>query len=246
MASKSKNRRLEESLETQKNPLKKLRGLQNGRQFVVIGCGRFGKSVALQLMEMGADVLIIDEKEEIVQQLSTKVTLSVQADATDEEVLSTLGLRNFDTAIVAIGNNMQASILVTLLLKEMGIRLIVAKASNEHHSRVLYKIGANQVVFPDKETGTKLAQNLLSSNVLEFLELTPEYVIVEILPLKEWYNHDLIELNLRACYGLNIIAINRNGNINIVLSPSEIIKEEDRLIVIGHHKQILQFEKSTL
>ncbi|MCK5762807.1 MAG: TrkA family potassium uptake protein, partial [Clostridiales bacterium] len=173
------------------------------KQYVIIGCGRFGTSVANKLTELGSEVMVIDKNEDIIQQLSDTLTYAVQADPTDENTLKSLGIRNFDVAIVAIGEDIQASILVTLMIKELGVKQIIAKAQNDLHAKVLYRIGADRVVFPEREMGIRVAKNLISENVLDFIELAPEYSIVEVIALEEWIGKSLKELNVRARHGIN-------------------------------------------
>lgn len=212
------------------------------KQFVVIGCGRFGTSIALKLMSMGADVLVVDRNEDIIQGLSGKVTHAVQTDATDEGAIRSLGIRNFDTAIVCIGEDIQSSILVTMLVKELGIRFIVAKAQSETHAKVLYKIGADRVVFAEREMGIRVAKSLMSSNVLDFIELAPEYSVVEIAPLADWVGKTLVALEIRARYGINVMAIKRGMSINITVAADDLIRSGDILVVIGHNDDIAKLE----
>lgn len=213
------------------------------KQFVVIGCGRFGQSVAIKLAEMGSEVMVVDDNEEIIQSISDKVTYAVQADATDENAIKALGIRNFDVAIVTIGSDIQSSILVTLLVKEMGIKHIVAKAQNAAHAKVLYKIGANRVVFPEKEMGIKVAKGLLSSNVLELIDLAPEYSILEIRMSEEWIGKSLVEINMRREYSISVIAIRRGDDIDINVEPDRVLLKDDILVVIGHNKDLQRLEK---
>lgn len=213
------------------------------KQFVVIGCGRFGQSVAIKLAEMGSEVMVVDENEEIIQSISDKVTYAVQADATDENAIKALGIRNFDVAIVTIGSDIQSSILVTLLVKEMGIKHIIAKAQNAAHAKVLYKIGANRVVFPEKEMGIKVAKGLLSSNVLELIDLAPEYSILEIKMSAEWIGKSLVEINMRRQYSISVIAIRRGDDIDINVEPDRVLLKDDVLVVVGHNKDLQKLEK---
>ena len=208
------------------------------KQYVIIGCGRFGTSVANKLTEFGSEVMVIDKNEDIIQQLSDTVTYAVQADPTDENTLKSLGIRNFDVAIVAIGEDIQASILVTLMIKELGVKHIIAKAQNDLHAKVLYRIGADRVVFPEREMGIRVAKNLISENVLDFIELAPEYSIVEVIALEEWIGKSLKELNIRARHGINVMAIKNGLNININVDADEVIKKGDILVVIGHNDDI--------
>lgn len=213
------------------------------KQFVIIGCGRFGSSVAKTLCSMGYEVLVVDKNEETIQNIADRVTHAVQADATDENSIKSLGIRNFDVAVVTIGSNIQSSILVTLMVKELGVKYVIAKAQNELHAKVLYKIGADRVVFPEREMGVRVAHNLVSSNIMDYIELAPDYSIVEIATLDEWVGKSLIELNMRSEYGVNVMAIKHGPNIDISPDATDLIEEGDVLVVIGHNDDIREIEK---
>lgn len=212
------------------------------KQFVVIGCGRFGQSVAIKLAELGSEVMVVDDNEEIIQSISDKVTYAVQADATDENALKALGIRNFDVAIVTIGSDIQSSILVTLMVKELGVKHIVAKAQNPAHAKVLYKIGANRVVFPEKEMGVKIAKSLVSSNVLDLIDLAPEYSIVEIRMKEDWIGKSLVDINMRRQYQVSVIAIRRNDELDINVEPDRILMKDDVLVIVGNNSDIKKIE----
>lgn len=213
------------------------------KQFAVIGCGRFGSSVARTLYGLGYDVLAIDENEDVIQNISDSVTHAVQADATDEASIKSLGIRNFDVAVITIGSNIQSSILITLIVKELGVKYVVAKAQNELHAKVLYKIGADRVVFPERDMGVRVAHNLVSSNILDYIELAPDYSIVEIAALKDWEGKSLSELNMRARYGINVMAIKHGAEINISPNALDMIRKDDVLVVIGHNDDVQKLEK---
>ena len=214
-----------------------------GKQFVIIGLGRFGSSVAETLFTLGNDVLVIDKNEELVQDISDKVTHAVQMDATDETALKSIGIRNFDVAIVTIGDDIQSSIMATLLLKELGVNYIVTKAKNELHEKVLKKIGADRVILPEKEMGVRVAHNLVSSSILEYIDLSPDYSIIEIEVIDEWCDNSLRQLNLRSKYGMNIIALKGKEGINISPAPDEIIKKGDIMVIIGSADDLNKLEK---
>ncbi|TDT61044.1 potassium channel family protein [Fonticella tunisiensis] len=213
------------------------------RQFVVIGLGRFGSSVAKTLYSLGNEVLVIDKDEEKVQEMADFATHAVQADATDEAALRSLGIRNFDVAVIAIGDDVQSSIMVTLLAKEYGIKYVIAKAQNELHAKVLYKIGADRVVFPEREMGVRVGHNLCSSNILEYIELSPDYSIMEVTPLEEWHGKSLSELNMRSKYGINIMAIKRGNDINISPTADDVLQEGDILVVVGATDDLKNIER---
>lgn len=213
------------------------------KQYVVLGAGRFGASLAVKLVELGAEVMLVDRDEELIAKYADKVTYCVQADVTDENTIQNLGIRNFDTAIISIGSDIQASILITLMIKEMGIKNILAKAQNETHAKVLYKIGADRVVFPEKEMGIKVAKNLMSAGFMDYLELSADYSVVEISPLKTWHNKKIAELNLRAQYGINIMAIKKGIDIKIEIGAEDVIETGDILVVIGKNTQLEQIKE---
>lgn len=208
------------------------------KQFVVIGCGRFGQSVAIKLAELGAEVMVVDENEEVIQSIADKVTYAVQADATDENAIKALGIRNFDVAIVTIGSDIQSSILVTLMVKELGIKHIISKAQNPSHAKVLYKIGANRVVFPEKEMGVKVAKSLLTTNVLELIDLALDYSILELRMKDEWIGKSLVDINMRRLYGVSVIAVKRGEDLDINIEPDRVLNRDDVLVVLGNNKDL--------
>ena len=214
------------------------------KQFVVIGCGRFGSSVAKTLYDLGHEVLAIDLDEEKVQEISDSVTCAVQADVTDEKVLAELGIRNFDVVIVSIGSNYQASIMATLIAKDLGVKKVIVKAHDELHGKVLSKIGADRIIFPERDMGVRVAHNLVSSNILDFIELSPDYSILEIAALDKWSNKTLKELRLPTKYGINVMAIKRGDDINVSPYADDIIIKDDILVVIGGTKDIEKLEQS--
>lgn len=213
------------------------------KQFVVIGLGRFGSSVAKTLYSLGNEVLAIDTDEEVVQSISDSVTHAVQADATDEATLRSLGVRNFDVAVVTIGSNVQSSVMITLLIKELGVKYVIAKAQNELHAKVLYKIGADRVVFPERDMGVRVAHNLCSSNILDYIELSPDYSIMELTAIDEWENKSLRELGMRSKYGINVMAIKTGTQINVSPSADDKINHGDVLVVIGGTDHLKSLEK---
>jgi len=212
------------------------------KQYAVIGCGRFGSSVARTLYGLGYEVLAVDQDQDVIQNLADSVTHAVQMDATDEVSLKSLGIRNFDVAIITIGSDIQSSILTTLLAKELGVKYVVAKAQNELHAKILYKTGADRVVLPERDMGVRVAHNLVSSNILDYIELAPDYSIVEITPLKEWIGKSLLEINIRERYGVNVMAIKHGLEINISPNAKDIISQDDVLVVIGHNDDLQKIE----
>ncbi|CEG27462.1 potassium channel family protein [Bacillus sp. B-jedd] len=211
------------------------------KQYAVIGLGRFGVSLAGHLYQAGQEVLGVDVNEERVEDAQSAVTHAVIADSTDPEALKSIGIRNFDTVIVAIGNDIQASILTVLLLKEEGVKKVIAKALNKPHGQVLKKVGADWVIFPERDMGERVAHMLLSPNVLNFIELSKEYSVEEIKVPESMTNQSLRDLDLRAKYNLSVIAIRHAKTINISPSPDEIIDQGDVLVVIGGNKDLEKF-----
>lgn len=212
------------------------------KQFAVIGLGRFGSSVAKSLYDMNHDVMAIDIDEEKIQNNLNNVTHAVQADTTDEAALKSLGISNFDVIVVAIGENIQASTLTTLILKELGVDTIVVKAQNQLHAKVLYKIGATKVIFPERDMGVRVAHNLVSANILDYIELSEEYSIAEILSSEKMIGKTLIDLNIRAKYNCNIIALKNTDYMNVAPNADDVIHEDDVMVVIGHNKDLKKFE----
>ena len=206
--------------------------------FVVIGLGLFGSSVARQLCALGAEVLAIDVHPELVQQISSDVTNAVVADARDADVLRALGAHECECAVVAIGDDLAGSVLATMNLKELGIKHIVCKAHDEVHRKVLQKLGADKVVIPEKEVADKLSRSLTSHNVLDFIELSSDYGIVEIPAPKSWVGKNLKELDVRAKLGVNIIAIQRHGKISVSPRAEFLIEKNDILVVLGDYDSL--------
>ncbi|MCM3568902.1 TrkA family potassium uptake protein [Neobacillus mesonae] len=212
-------------------------------QFAVIGLGRFGLNLAQKLFESGQDVLGLDVNEERVEEAQGYVTHALIADSTDEEAMKSVGIRNFDTVIVAIGNDIQASILSVLLLKELGVQKVIAKAINKLHGKVLDKVGADWVVFPEKDMGLRVAHQLLSPNVLNFIELSNDYSIEEVKIPEKMIDKTLREIDFRAKFNISVIAIRHNHDIFISPSPDKLLDEGDVLVVIGKNRDLERFAK---
>ncbi|KXS48128.1 MAG: trk system potassium uptake protein TrkA [Halanaerobium sp. 4-GBenrich] len=208
------------------------------KQFVVVGLGRFGVSVATTLAENGHDVLAIDRDPEKVQAISGDVTHAVEADATDEEALKTLGVRNFDVAVVSIGDNVSANILCTLILKELGVPYVIVKAPDKLHGKVLSKVGADRIVYPERDMGVRIAQNLISSNVLDYIEFAPEYGVIEILASDNMIGKTLKELELRASFDVNVMAIKRGDQLYISPGAEDKIEIGDKLVLMGKNENL--------
>lgn len=213
------------------------------KEFAVIGLGRFGGSICRALAEEGMEVLAIDHDEDLVNEFSTIASHAVVGDTTDENVLKSLGIRNFDHVIVAIGDDIKASILTTLILIELGVKNITVKAQDDYHEKVLRKIGANHVVHPERDMGRRIATTIATNNVLDYLELSDEHSIVEIVASEKMAGHSIIDLDIRAEFGITIVAIKRGNNIIVSPLANEVIQLNDILIVIGADLDIDRFEK---
>lgn len=203
------------------------------RSYVVIGLGRFGAETARRLYALGNEVLAVDTNQDTVQQISNDVTHAVVADGRDKGVLKALGIKEFDCAIVAIGDSLADSVLATMNVKELGVPYVVAKAHDETHREVLTKLGADRVVIPEKEYASRLAKSLASANVLDYIELSEDYGIIEVPAPGCWANKSLIDLNVRAKLGVNIIAVKRNGDVTVSPAAQFCILEGDVLVVLG-------------
>lgn len=209
------------------------------KTFVVIGLGRFGTAVATDLCTLGHEVLAVDVNEDKVQAVANQVTHAVIGDARDPAVLRALGVRNYDCAIVAVGDDVGNSALITLNLKELGLREVICKALSHVHRRVLEKIGADRVVFPEHEMGVKLAQSLSCSNILNFIELSDDYGIVEITPPKNWAGKTIRTLDIRAQFGVNIIAVrSKSGGMIVAPNADYALKSDDVAVTLGRYSDI--------
>lgn len=211
------------------------------RQFAVIGCGRFGGSVARTLCNMGYEVMAIDANEDMIDDIKDDITYAVTADAQEEKVLENLGLRNFDVVIVAIGSDIQASILVTLLCKQMGVRKVVAKAVNDMHGRVLEKVGADKIVYPERDMGERLAHYLTRTNLLDYIEISDTHSLLEVTVPKSLAYKTLKETNLRVKYGVNVVAIKRGHELLVSPPGEEKLYPDDILILIGLNADLERF-----
>ena len=208
------------------------------KSYAVIGLGRFGKEVARQLHSLGCEVLAMDTKSELVQEIANDVTHAVVSDGQDKEVLKALGIREFDCAIIAIGDNLASSVLATMNMKELGVPYVVCKAHDDTHRRVLEKLGADRVVIPEQENAARLARSLSTPNVLDYIELSEDYGILEIPAPDSWQGSTLVELNVRAKLGVNIIAIRREGKVLVSPAADFRMSSGDILVVLGDSRAL--------
>ena len=204
------------------------------KSYAVFGLGRYGLAVARELVAGGAEVPAIDQSESIVNSLTAEIPLCKCADVTDGDVLRQLDIGSFDTVIIAMAGSLEATVLSTMLCKELGVKTVIVKCYNEMHQKILSRVGADQVVFPESESGARLAKNLLSAGFVDLLELTRDVSMVEIRVQPEWVGKNLKELNLRRKLGINVVAIRLNGEVMINLDPEKPLSKEARLLVIGN------------
>ena len=207
--------------------------MANSKTYAVFRLGRYGRAVAKELVSNGAEVLAVDIDEEKVNEAITEIPFCKCADVTDPEVLKQLGISNIDVVIISMATNLEASVMATMLCKEMGVKTVISKCSSEMNCKILGKIGADKVIFPEWESGTRLAKNLLSSGLVDILEISADVSMVELAVRPEWENKSLLELNLRRKYSINIVAIIENGKVNVKIDPEKPLNKTMRLIVIA-------------
>ena len=226
------------------------------KQFAVIGAGRFGSSVARTFSEQGCDVILIDCDEERLRELDDVVTQAIKLDATDEKALKAAGIGDVDAAVLGLGKDIEASILITMLLKEMGIKQVIVKATSEAHYKILTRLGADRIVFPEREMGVKVANSLINPTILDYIEVAPGYNIIETKPPGDIVGKTLEESKVRSRYGVDIIAIKRmkpvldssgdshlEEEVKIVPQSNDVISESDIIIVIGKENKLAQFRR---
>ena len=216
------------------------------KQFAVFGLGSFGKSVALTLESFGCDVIVVDNSYEKVQEISDSVAYAIRADVSDPDAMKELGGRNLDAAIVAISEDMEAGIMATIISKEMGIPYVLAKAKNDLQGTILKKVGADEVVFPERDMGCRVAKNLVSAAFTDWIELSPEYSLTEKLIPKQWVGKSLVELKIREKYGMNVVGIMKDGHVDVTFNPRNPLPEDCILIIIGANSVLEKFEENRI
>ncbi len=208
--------------------------MKTKKTYAVFGLGRYGTAVARELVESGMEVIAVDFEQKIVNDAAAYLPVCKCADVTDAEVISRLGIENIDTVIICMASNLEASVMAVTLCKEAGVKTVIVKCANEMHQKILLRVGADQVVFPEKESGTRLAKNLLSSGFIDMISLSKDVSMVEIDVKDEWCGKNLIELNLRKKYGFNIVAVKKGENVDVNINPEQILDSETTLIVIAN------------
>ena len=202
------------------------------KSYAVFGLGRYGLAVAKELVNNGAEVLAVDADESIVNSAISDIPFCKCADVTDAETIKQLGIANMDVVIIAMANNLEASVMSAMLCKEIGVKTEIAKCANEMHRKILSKVGVDKVVFPESESGTRLAKNLLSSGFIDIIELSNDVSLIELEVKPEWVGKTLVELNLRKKYGVNVIAIRQANNLEINIDPTMQLNKDMQLVVI--------------
>ena len=210
------------------------------KQYIVVGLGRFGRAIAETLCQDGAEVLGVDQRMDVVERLRDVLTQTIQMDAMDRDALETLGVRDFDIVFVTMGSDIRASGTIVLLLKELGARRIIAKAHDEFHGRMLEKLGADQVLLPERDMGRRVAHSLVSGNVIEFMELSTQYSMAEIRPKPEWVGKTLKELAMRSSMDINVVAIRNGDAVNAMPQPETRISEGDLMLVVISESSLAQ------
>jgi len=213
------------------------------KSFVVIGLGLFGAQTAVELFEMGKDVLVIDINEELINEYANRVGRAVVADARKRDVLKQLGVDNYDCAILATTSDLATSVLVTVNLKALGVKEIICKAQNETDMEVLERLGATQVIIPERLSADRLCRKLVQPNVLEYIGMSDKYGIAEMEVPKAWVGKSVVELNVRAKHSVNIMAIKRGEAIEVTFNPNEALKESDIIVLIGDNKSLAKIQE---
>ncbi len=213
------------------------------KQIAVLGLGRFGGSLVKEFNELGIDTMAVDKSIDKVNEFSQYATHTIQANTLDESTLKQLGIRNFDLVVVSFGDDIEASLLTTLHLKELGVQQVWAKAQNDYHHKVLDKIGADRIIHPERDMAKRVAHHIASEKIIDFIELSKEHSIVEIVASEKLHNHTLLELDIRAKYGCSVVGIQRDENVIVAPLAEEVLQKGDVLIVIGHNADLNRFEE---
>lgn len=213
-----------------------------GKQFAVFGLGSFGKSVALTLQSFGCDVIAVDNCYEKIQDIADSVSYAMCGDVTEPEFMKTIGARNLDGAVIAVSENLEAAIMATMISKEMGISYVLVKAMDEMQGKILEKIGADSIVYPEIDMGERVAKKLISTEFIDWIELSPDYSLTEKLIPKQWEGKSLAELRVREKYGINVIGILKEDKMDMALDPSKPLQPDDMLFIIGKNSDLEKFK----
>ena len=213
-----------------------------GKQFAVFGLGSFGKSVALTLQSFGCDVIAVDNCYEKIQDIADSVSYAMCGDVTEPEFMKTIGARNLDGAVIAVSENLEAAIMATMISKEMGISYVLVKAMDELQGKILEKVGADSIVYPEIDMGERVAKKLISTEFIDWIELSPDYSLTEQLLPKQWEGKSLAELRVREKYGINVIGILKEDKMDMALDPSKPLQPDDMLFIIGKNSDLERFK----
>ena len=212
------------------------------KNYAVLGLGRYGIAVARELVRNGMEVIAVDSDERIVNAASDDLPICKCADVTDPDVIRQLGISNVDVVIISMATNLEASVMAVTLCKEIGVKTVIAKSANEMHQKILSRVGADRVVFPENESGIRLAKNLLSSGFVDMVSLAKNVSMIELDVKQEWVGKNLIQLNLRKKYSINVVAIRRNDMVSVDIDPHEKLQKEDKLIVIANTEKLAKLK----
>lgn len=215
------------------------------KNVIVLGLGRFGYAVATKLFEKGIYVTAVDSNYKKVEKIANFVSSAAQGDITEEVAMKSLGINNYDVAIIATGTDIEASIEATLICKDSGVDKVIAKATSQSHARILKKIGADQIVYPELDTGERLARSLAGSNLLELVQFSNDFSLIEIKAHEDWIGKSLIELDFRKAYKMNVVAFERDGQMLMDIDPSTYIRKDDILVLIGDNENAKALEEKS-
>ncbi len=212
------------------------------KQYAVLGLGKFGHSIALTLENLGCDVIVVDNSAEKIQNIADSVTFAIKADIAEKNIINSLGARNLDGAIIGVSENLEASIMATINAKEIGIPYVIAKAQNELHATILRKVGADSIVFPEKEMGSRVAKSLVSTNFADWIELSADYSLVETEIPSSWVGQTLLNLSVRQRYNINVVGLIEEGEVELNLDPNKALPKKGILILMGSNKALQKFK----
>ncbi|KMZ54411.1 potassium channel family protein [Dorea sp. D27] len=213
------------------------------KQYAVFGLGSFGSSVAVTLQNLGCEVVVVDNRMERIQEIADDVSYAIQADMQDQEVIRSLGARNLDGVIIAVSEDMEASVMATIISKELGVPYVLAKARNEMHAKILRKLGADAVVFPERETGERIAKNLVSTNFADWIALSPEYSITEVAVPESWSGKSLQELDVRRSHDVSVVGVITGDKVEVNPDPNRPLGQDMVLILVGANEALENFQK---
>lgn len=212
------------------------------KQYAVLGLGKFGESIALNLENLGCDVIVVDNSAEKIQSIADSVTFAMKADVSEASVIRSLGAKNLDGAIIGVSENLEVSIMATINAKEIGIPYVIAKAQNELHATILRRVGADAIVFPEKEMGSRIAKSLVSTNFADWIELSADYSLVETEIPREWVGETLTHLSVRQRFDINVVGLIENGQVEVSLDPNKPLPEIGILILVGSNNALQKFK----